>query len=300
MILSRIVNAKLEKHCKRRPIPTNRIRFYNSVRFKFTGDRPIIWRQRKYWRPYVKITVYNDSQRNAAFSISFHFPRQITQKGVASIRYALAIGIGTALAILVILMICLQSMVVQPIKQLTDHASRMDHEGDYSTPLNLRRRDEIGQLARVFDFTAATIAERTNALKIANHALEKLSRIDGLTGIANRRMFDDHLKNEWLRAVRDKGKVSLIILDVDHFKQYNDMYGHQEGDRCLAAIAAAIEREVTRPADLVARYGGEEFTVILPDTDDRGAFHVAEKIRQAVCDLKIVHKGSETTDVITL
>jgi diguanylate cyclase (GGDEF)-like protein len=152
----------------------------------------------------------------------------------------------------------------------------------------------------VLNFAVATIAERTNALKTANQKLKKLSRMDGLTGIANRRLFDDSLRNEWRRAVRHKTDLSLILLDVDHFKQYNDMYGHQQGDRCLVAVAGAIGNQVTRPADLVARYGGEEFAVILPNTDAEGALQVAEKIRRAVFDLKVSHEGSETSSFVTL
>lgn len=245
-------------------------------------------------------TMYYDARGKAAFSISCHYPREITQKGLTSIRYALAIAVGTALAILLIIVIFLQLVVVQPIKKLTDHASRLDREGDYSIQLAFNRRDELGRLARVLDFTSATIAERTDELKSVNKKLEKLSSVDALTGVANRRMFDDHMEKEWLRAARQKTRLSLILVDVDHFKHYNDFYGHQKGDRCLRAIASAIQRQVTRPADLVARYGGEEFAVILPETEAKGAWSVAEKIRLAVNDLQINHQGSEAADVVTL
>jgi len=245
-------------------------------------------------------TIYSDARGEAAFSISYLYPREITKKGLTSIRYALAIAIGTALAILMIIVIFLQLVVLQPIKKLTDHASRLDREGDYSIQLAFNRRDELGRLARVLDFTSVTIAERTDELKSVNKKLEKLSCVDALTGIANRRIFDEHMEKEWLRAARQKTDLSLILMDVDHFKHYNDFYGHQKGDQCLHAIASAIKSQVTRPADLVARYGGEEFAVILPETDATGAYKVAEKIRRAVYDLQINHQKSETADVVTL
>jgi diguanylate cyclase (GGDEF)-like protein len=245
-------------------------------------------------------TLYSDARGNPAFSISYLYPREITQKGLASIRYALAIAIGTASAILLMIFIFLELVVMQPIKKLTDHASRLDREGDYSIQLAFNRRDELGRLARVLDFVSATIAERTDELKRVNKELEKLSSVDALTGVANRRRFDDHMEKEWLRAARQNTRLSMILADVDHFKHYNDFYGHQEGDRCLRAIASAIQRQVTRPADLVARYGGEEFAVILPETEAKGACMVAEKIRRAVHDLQIDHQGSEAADVVTL
>lgn len=100
----------------------------------------------------------------------------------------------------------------------------------------------------------------------ANQELQRLSMTDGLTGIANRRMFDETLQREWRRCIRLKKPMSLVMLDVDHFKQYNDLYGHQQGDDCLKAIAKKLAKSAPRPADLVARYGGEEFVILLSDT----------------------------------
>ena len=112
--------------------------------------------------------------------------------------------------------------------------------------------------------------------------LAVLATTDGLTGLANRRMFDRQLEIEWLRAAREKSPVSLLLVDVDQFKAYNDIYGHQAGDECLRIIAKALSGVACRPRDLVARYGGEEIAVLLPDTDDAGAAEVAEKIRAQV------------------
>lgn len=127
----------------------------------------------------------------------------------------------------------------------------------------------------------------------AQTALEQLATRDGLTGIANRRSFDEKLGNEWKRERRDLRTLSLLMIDVDHFKRYNDTYGHQAGDRCLQQIAKVLEEVVYRPGDLVARYGGEEFAVILTATDARGAGIVANRILDRVAELAMPHGGGE-------
>ena len=120
------------------------------------------------------------------------------------------------------------------------------------------------------------------ALHSAYQELEALATVDGLTGIANRRRFDEVLNHEWRRAVRTGLPISLVLLDVDYFKSYNDLYGHVRGDSCLKQIAEAAQDVIGRPADLVARFGGEEFAIILPNTGSRGAADIAEQLRQAV------------------
>jgi diguanylate cyclase (GGDEF)-like protein len=129
-------------------------------------------------------------------------------------------------------------------------------------------------------------------LDTANQELKRLSASDGLTGIANRRFFDDHLAREWRRARRGTGEIALLMCDVDHFKAFNDTYGHQPGDDCLRQIAQTLARTMERASDIAARYGGEEFAVILPDTPLAGATIVAEKIRLAIHNLNLAHTGS--------
>jgi len=129
-------------------------------------------------------------------------------------------------------------------------------------------------------------------LKDANKELKLISSRDGLTGIPNRRFYDEYLGTEWERMARERKPLSLLMCDIDFFKKYNDAYGHLEGDACLKLVAEAINKSCKRPADLAARYGGEEFTVILPDTDIEGAKLVAESIRGAINNLNIEHYDS--------
>ncbi|EWH08135.1 Two-component response regulator with diguanylate cyclase domain [Catenovulum agarivorans DS-2] len=138
------------------------------------------------------------------------------------------------------------------------------------------------------------------ALKKKSDLLEKLALLDGLTEIPNRRNYDHTIKQEWRRAARTNSPISLIMLDIDYFKQYNDNYGHSLGDETLKAVAKCLSEQVMRSGDHAARYGGEEFVVVLPNTDLRAASKVAEKIREAIINLQIRHAFSEVSEYITV
>jgi diguanylate cyclase (GGDEF)-like protein len=144
------------------------------------------------------------------------------------------------------------------------------------------------------------LSEMSRDLASANRELEKLSRQDGLTGIANRRYFDSYLLNEVRRSARERGPLSLIISDIDEFKAFNDCYGHQAGDDCLRQVAMALSSVGRRPADLAARYGGEEFAMILPGTVVEGAVDVAQSVSRVIAGLAIPHARSATGRLITL
>lgn len=154
--------------------------------------------------------------------------------------------------------------------------------------------DETGRLISVVE----TLRDIT-LQKEAQSALQDLAAKDGLTGIANRRSFDQALATEWQRAMRETHPLTLLMVDVDHFKQYNDTYGHQAGDECLKRIASAMANTPLRAYDLVARYGGEEFAIILPEVTAAGAQAVAERIRAAVEHLGIPDTTSKA-GVVTI
>lgn len=140
-------------------------------------------------------------------------------------------------------------------------------------------------------------AEKT--LAETNRQLELLSITDPLTGLANRRHFNDVLKREYAHHVRSGGTISLIMLDIDHFKAYNDNYGHVKGDACLRSVGDVLTFNMFRSTDMAARYGGEEFVCILPETSRAGALLIAERIRQAISALEIEHRGSPVADRVT-
>lgn len=140
----------------------------------------------------------------------------------------------------------------------------------------------------------------TRQLDAANKELQRISALDGLTGIANRRYFDQALEHEWRRSLRTGKELSLILCDVDHFKSYNDSYGHVAGDQCLQQVATAMSALLGRAGDLLARYGGEEFAVLLPGADAPAAMAVALRLQDAVRQLALPHRGSACCDSVTL
>ncbi|HEY0268222.1 MAG TPA: diguanylate cyclase, partial [Methyloradius sp.] len=130
--------------------------------------------------------------------------------------------------------------------------------------------------------------------------LEELSFKDSLTGAANRRMFDSILEVEWANARRNNQPISLIMFDIDYFKQYNDEYGHIQGDECLKKVTKALSQAATRPRDFFARFGGEEFVLVLPETDAESAKKVAERCRSLIFKEQIPHEKSQVSQILTL
>lgn len=144
------------------------------------------------------------------------------------------------------------------------------------------------------------LRRKEQELLVANAALSRLAAADGLTGLANRRRFDQRLHEEWQRAQRDRYSLSLLMVDVDFFKLYNDHYGHQQGDDCLRRLAGVLAHQARRPADLVARYGGEEFVLLLPETEADGAMEVAEQLRREALALALPHAASKVAAIVTV
>jgi len=163
----------------------------------------------------------------------------------------------------------------------------------------LRLQLQITAMERIY-LTRQKLKQAQDSLLEANKTLLHLSMFDQLTGLANRRNFDETLDREFKLAKREKKPLSVVLCDIDFFKIYNDSYGHQRGDQCLADVSLALANACTRPTDLACRYGGEEFTFVLPSTDLQGAAVFAEKVRESISKLNIAHAGSKVADHVTL
>lgn len=168
----------------------------------------------------------------------------------------------------------------------------------------INRRKQVAVFGIYRDISARVkaeqaLAENRRQLEEVNSMLERISNFDGLTAIPNRRSFEHFYELEWRRAFREGKWISLIMIDVDFFKSYNDSLGHLAGDQCLKQIATALQ-VLNRPGDMVARYGGEEFVAVLSSTDPAGARKMAERMRQRVRDLKIAHAHSQVASYVTI
>jgi diguanylate cyclase (GGDEF)-like protein len=227
------------------------------------------------------------------------------------------VGFGTA-AIFALFGWLLAGRIVGPIIEIADVVRRIEQGERNPVIPRSAGADELAMLARSMEgmldsltrrerelerlaaSLEARVVERTAELAQANVRLEELSTTDGLTGVANRRSFDIALDREWRQATRYGLPLSVIMIDIDHFKGYNDRYGHQVGDDCLRTVALALARNVTRAGDLVARYGGEEFAVILAHMTQEQAMAVAERLRGAVEALQIPHQASPVAHHLTI
>jgi len=200
----------------------------------------------------------------------------------------------TVLASLLLIWLGTERLIMRPLAAFAERARRIGdgkhvvHSGDAGLLPELR------PLGRTLDSMAAKLAAREAELREANALLAGLAATDPLTGLSNRRDFASRSAEEWARAVRERRWIAALAIDIDHFKPFNDRYGHAAGDVCLRRIAAALELLVRRPGDIVARTGGEEFVVLLPGAQSSDAASIAERMRRAIADLAIPHEGSKT------
>jgi diguanylate cyclase (GGDEF)-like protein len=194
--------------------------------------------------------------------------------------------------ILIIAWIGGERLIVDPLRSLARTATRLGRGDLTARPERQRWAREFAPLVTALRDMAQKLAERDGELRSANEHLEQLALIDPLSGLANRRNFDETLSRNWKEAIRQRRPVGLLMIDVDHFKLFNDRYGHVQGDACLRRVGKLLMNFACRPGDLSARYGGEEFAVLLPGASLGGARLVAERLRHAVEELCIAHADS--------
>ena len=239
-----------------------------------------------------------DIKGSHSILIEQSFPSVAREAG-ALVRASLLIGLVSLPVIQYLIWFLLGHYVLKPIDRLKAQVNAIA-EGSYTKETMLDRKDEIGMLSHFIDNMAQTIAARNEELKSANTRLETLTITDALTGIYNRRHFDEVLRSEWNRAVRSGLPLSAIMCDVDHFKKYNDMYGHRAGDECLFMAAGALRGVIHRDGDKLFRYGGEEFIAVLPNTPAGAAVNIAHSFLAAVSGLGLKHECSPEYGIVTI
>ena len=228
------------------------------------------------------------------FDIATGYPRRMTQEGFAALSYALVLSTLTFAALVgLIYFRLLAPTFLRPLSAMTASLRRSEGEHNLSAQLPVQGAPELQEVAIAFN----TLLRQAEADR---EEISLLSLTDELTRLPNRRRFEQVLSHEWLAARRQNRSLAVLLCDVDHFKNYNDHYGHPTGDDCLRRIAQAIERSMMRRTDFTARYGGEEFVLILPDTDAHGALTSAERILAAVSSLALPHARSPVAAHVTV
>ena len=240
----------------------------------------------------ITYTLKTDSGTPAYLLTSYEDITQLTDSINNTIFRMVVIFISLVLAVLFTTGWLFQMLLFKPVNQMLNQMKNIT-DGDVTRELNIKGMAEITILANEFNKMAKEIQTREDKLTL-------LSMIDGLTQIANRRKFDEVLNTQYFSGCRTQNPLSILMIDIDYFKQFNDTYGHLEGDNCLKKIALTLHDCVYRPNDLVARYGGEEFVIILPDTPKNGEHVIANKIIHEINKLSIPHSNSTIEEHITV
>ena len=212
-------------------------------------------------------------------------PRNITGLGKDITYFGVALFVLFCVVLATVLLVLFRYFVVRPIMELRSDISNISSAMDYSLRATVRSNDEIGALSRDFNAMLTMIESQ-------NTELQKLSEEDPLTGLANRLAFEKKLDQAWDILLRTRGPLTVMLVDIDYFKLYNDQYGHQAGDEALKKVSRILAGSVQRKTDMAARYGGEEFILVLPGTEREDAERIAYSIRQEILDANIEHRAS--------
>jgi len=245
------------------------------------------------------ISMNNNVYGNPAYLIKSKFKRNLSEQGSAVINTSLLVIFSCLILLIIIIWFLIKNLIIKPVDQL-EYQVKSIEDDRYSSSMIITGDDELGHLSKAIDTMAATITSKNRELIEVNRHLELISITDGLTGLYNRRHFDERIKNEWERGLRSGETLSVIMCDVDFFKKYNDIYGHQAGDECLKRVAIALKGSVHRSIDEIYRYGGEEFIILLPNTSTSGVVCIAEELLNSVFNMKIAHSGSPDYGFVTV
>lgn len=255
-----------------------------------------------------KLYIVSIIPKEEVFKVQNKIHDEITRLSHETLLFLISVSLFFAF----ISILCTVWYALQSTKQIRVIAQGLSQVGkkNFNSSIDIISKDELGNLAKTFNYMTGEISETYNKLENyaleleqkvkertihfekANQKLEQLSKIDGLTKIYNRRYFDTMVEKTWSEYSRLNQPISIILIDIDNFKKYNDNYGHQEGDSCLCAVASTLQEQLNGGSDIIARYGGEEF-VVITCVDMDNAFRLAEKMRLAVKKLSIEHKFSE-------
>jgi diguanylate cyclase (GGDEF)-like protein len=216
-------------------------------------------------------------------------PREFTCR---LLSIPLLVAFVTSILSYVCLLWLVRRLLIRPIQRFGRVLQQVRLQGDYGLRIDTPLRNELGDLGRHIDEVLSHVESQRAQLQDQARRMQTLSYLDGLTGLANRRRFDQSLADNWALAQRARKPLALIMLDVDYFKPFNDNYGHQRGDEVLKQVAVIIRGAVVRQSDLATRYGGEEFAILLPNTGEEGAAQLAERLRLAIREAAIPHEYS--------
>ncbi len=267
-------------------------RRYPSLRAEWTAVR-------REGRHLVSYTPIGDLAGQPMATLRLSIPRGVEQAGDRMVWFTSFTLLAAALVTLGAILLAIRATVIQPIARLASYFMSEGDGGEEILRSSAQRTDEIGILAG----RAGALIER---IREQNTELENQANTDRLTGLANRRFFDTHIGKELRRLLRHLrgnahgGLMAVVVIDVDHFKLFNDTYGHMAGDACLRALAETIQGCIFRPGDLACRFGGEEFILVLPETDEAGALVVSESVRAGIESLALPHVASPVAKCVTV
>lgn len=242
--------------------------------------------------------LVRDNNDNAIVKLTLSLPKRNFALDLWGLPLAVSFITGLLGAIGVLALF--QRQLVRPLLAIGEYLQTVRKSNDYTLSLDSKLRNELGELSRDIDALVQHVYVQQQQLQAQTREMQALSFQDGLTGLSNRRRFDQALTDDWARAQRSHTPLALIMLDVDYFKNYNDHYGHQRGDEALKLLASIIRRVVVRQSDIATRYGGEEFAILLPDTSEANASKIAERIQTELASAALPHDYSAVSRIVTL